>query len=627
MNINKDVFKMQRYLGFLLAFILCISSTPVIPICAETTGDFEIANGVLIKYHGQGGDIVIPEEVTSIGFGAFLDCWTIKSVTIPETVTSIQDYAFSRTSVRDITIPNSVQSLGEGAFRDSALASITLPDTITSIEDYTFYSCRYMQSFTMPRDLKSIGVEAFFGCEGLTTIDFPYGITTIGDSAFKDCHSLTSINMPTTLRSIGEDAFGFCYALKDVIIPEGVETIGDFAFCACKSLKSITIPSTIKSIGSYLTYLCNNKVSIKINSDNLIIDDDILFNKDKTKLFQFFEPKDGEYIVPKTVTEIADSAFGNAEDLSSIVLPEGLKIIEDNAFHNCKFLSKLNIPASVETIGAGVFPSSGILEDLSVSPENKNFIYENATLFNRDKTILIKCFDFPSKYTVPEGVTTLAKKSFEEKGSLKSVSLPKSLKVIDEYAFLSCSQLESVEIPENVETIGNWAFANCENLNTVIIPSSVVNFGEEIFHIYPPKDHITIYGDYGSAANKYADDNSIPFVQRIKVYLNDAQLEFDQPSIMKDNRTLVPLRVISENLKATVNWDDSTQTVTINKDGKVIKLIINNNVATIDGQPYELDCSPIIINDRTLVPVRFIAECFNAKVDWVEDSNSVMITY
>lgn len=118
---------------------------------------------------------IIPNDVTSIGYGAFKDCKNLTNITIPNSVTSIREKAFCDCeSLTDITIPNSVTSIGWGAFS----------------------GCSNLISITIPNGVTSIGYEAFCGCESLTYITIPNGVSLIGKNAFAGCSSLTRITVP-----------------------------------------------------------------------------------------------------------------------------------------------------------------------------------------------------------------------------------------------------------------------------------------------------------------------------------------------------------------------------------------------------------------------------------------------
>lgn len=115
------------------------------------------------------------------------------------------------------------------------------------------------------------------------------------------------------------------------------------------------------------------------------------------------------------------------------------------------------------------------------------------------------------------------------------------------------------------------------------------------------------------------------FAEPIKVLINDQPLVVPVDPVIQEERTLVPLRAIFEALGVDVAWDQKTKTVTGTRDDKIIKLQIDNKVASINGNPVELDVAARIINESTLVPVRFIAESLGAEVDWNNETQTVLI--
>ncbi|GAX92047.1 copper amine oxidase N-terminal domain-containing protein [Effusibacillus lacus] len=111
----------------------------------------------------------------------------------------------------------------------------------------------------------------------------------------------------------------------------------------------------------------------------------------------------------------------------------------------------------------------------------------------------------------------------------------------------------------------------------------------------------------------------------ITVWLDGEPLSFDQPPIKTKDRVLVPLRVIFEKLGSKVEWEGSTQTVTAVKGKTTVTLQVGSKVARKDGKSIPLDVEPITLNDRTLVPVRFVSEALGAKVEWDGAANRVDI--
>ena len=164
--------------------------------------------------------INIPNEiegvaVEKIGNMAFMDCLSLTSVTLPNSVTTIGMAAFFRCgSLTSVTIPDKVTTIGKGALRDcSSLTSVTIPDKVTTIEMQTFLGCTSLTSLTIPNSVTAIGEYAFERCSSLTSVTIGNSITTIGEGAFFNCSSLTSITISDSVTTIGGGAFSNCKKL------------------------------------------------------------------------------------------------------------------------------------------------------------------------------------------------------------------------------------------------------------------------------------------------------------------------------------------------------------------------------------------------------------------------------
>jgi len=237
----------------------------------------------------------------------------------------------------------------------------------------------------------------------------------------------------------------------------------------------------------------------------------------------------------KTVSAISKNFLSNT-DISpvKITLPNTIKEIGDAAFYTAREsqLKSINIPASVETMG--VAPFAGCKQLTIDMSQNKNFVIDNNVFYNKDKTELIEVLD---KYNgnktlkLPNTVKKIYMSAFYGIKAVENVTLPSGLKEIDDQAFYN-SNIKEITIPKNVTKIGygafystpiqtvviengcnatieELAFGSCYSLKKIVIPKEMTSFEEDVFRSIESK--ITIYGEGGSKAETYANENSIKF--------------------------------------------------------------------------------------------------------------------
>ena len=438
------------------------------------------------------GDIVIPQtvsrnnityKVTIIGNSAFYWCEKLTSVVLPNTIQTIESWAFCGSSLPTVTVPESVTKIGDYAFINSKLTTINVAENNTvyaSIDgvlynkDKTtllFYPCgRTKTDFTVPDSVTSIGEYAFASCSNLTSINIPNSVNSIGEYAFESCSNLVSINLPNSITTIGWGTFSYCTGLTSITLSESLTTIGCFAFESCNRLNSITIPQMVTTIDYCAFYECSSLKSI---------------------------------VLSESLTYIGVQAFYNCINLTSITLPESLTYIGHSAFFGCK-LSSVKIPRSLTSID-GISFWGDFFTTVEVDDNNPNFSAADGILYNKDKTTLVL---YPSgkkdsAFVVPRSVTTIGAYAFCDHSNLTSITLPKSLTEIGERAFNSCYNLKEITFPESlktigyaafemcgfstitipasVETIGSWAFTKCPNLKTIIFEGPVKSMGSVIF--------------------------------------------------------------------------------------------------------------------------------------------------
>ncbi len=383
--------------------------------------EFQIEDGVLVGYTGDGGDVVIPDGVIKIGNEAFSGCSSLTSVKIPEGVTSIGAYAFSDCS---------------------SLTSVKIPDSVTDIGVYAFSGCNSLTSVKIPESVSSMGVSAFERCSSLTSINIPDSLTFINNGVFDGCTSLTSITIPDNVTSIGAWAFSGCSNLTSITIPDSVTGIGPAAFSGCSKLSNVTISDSVTSIGGD-AFTDTPWIENKKSQSPLVVINHILIDG---------KTASGDVVIPDSVTSIGSDAFCGCSGLVSVTIPDSVTRIGQNAFYGCTSLTTITMPDSIANIWGGAFQNCINLTNIKI-PEGLTRIW-SYTFYSCSSLTNI---------TIPDSVTDIGDHAFSRCGSLTSVKIPDSVTNIGSNAFSLCDSLASITVPGSVTNIEGYAFASCAN--------------------------------------------------------------------------------------------------------------------------------------------------------------------
>ena len=476
----------------------------------------------------------------------------------------------------------------------------------------------------------------------LETLVFEEGVTEIPDKAFQDCPALKEVVFPSTLKEIGEEAFCRC-GIKSLKFSEGLEKIGDNTFRELRNLSGdIIFPNSCKYIGSGSFYQCGAV-------DKVYLPDTL----------EFF------------------NSFGST-DIKEINIPDSM-LSDPPVMHGDEitFNSDMTVAIYSAVMGSDWFQN----KYLTGKTDKTLGDYEDFIIIDN---VLLKYMSKDRNPKVPEGVTRIFKMAFRY-ADIDSVEFPSTLLEIDQLAFAR-SAIKTVTIPKNVKKIGLQAFDNCPMLEKVVIEgapeigmsaiagtsktivelkdSSIVlpddfyqyqgtEFPENIFYqwagITPPETEST------EKPTETPESTETPKQTQEPVSTNEPKntatpeptdmpvateapqpvltvttgsepvIDIDgeavtftdaKPFIDENDRTMIPIRAVAEVLDCEVEWNESAREVSLRKDGTDVLIKIDDRNMTVNGNTVEMDTNAVIIDDRTYIPLRFAGEALGFTVNW-----------
>ncbi len=465
------------------------------------------SSNVLTKYTGTGGDIIIPakttkiasnvfqnkESITSvtfagtkckeIGYSAFSGCSSLRSVTIPDTVTIIGSRAFYHTDLSEIALPSGLTDMGSGVFEGNPnLKKVTVNSKITSDPDADCFKDCKIESIIFGSGVNGIAVNLFnnatFADGFLLTV--PDGILTIGESAFYGSNiSGIRFTSNSKLKEIGDTAFLGCTGIKELTLPASVQKIGRGAF-AGNDLTEITLPAGLReiSLGAFksntgLSRVTLNSTELAVNdtTDNDVFDkckiSEIRFGDDVTvipaRLFRKAGFADDTIIsIPANIKEIEYNAFSDTT-IAGVSFAAGskLEVIGEGAFYNCAGIEAIELPASLKTI-------------------HKNAFYNNSL----------------AEITIPASVTKIESEAFLNNTGLKKVTVNSENIELDTYpaAVFGGCQVENIVFGPNVTKIPAYLFRNSKFADgfELVVPARITSIGAGAFNFDTVES--TLYG-------------------------------------------------------------------------------------------------------------------------------------
>ena len=459
----------------------------------------KIASGVF-SYNASIKTVTLPDSVTSIGFAVFIGCNNLETIEIPK-ATSIEEQAFSGcTSLKTIEMPE-VTSIGVGAFYGcTSLETIEMPK-VTSIGYCALRGCTSLTSITMDKSLKEQcdANSVFYGCSSNITITyFEYAITYIDDTN-------GTVTGTTTTSVSGETIIPTVSPASGYVVKEVTYT----------NIENTPVPITPDASGNYAFTMpsCNTTVSATFmpggncgkNGDNLkwtyddatktltITGSGDMANYAYGGAAPWFGIRDNitSIVISDGVTSIGNWSFYLCQNATSVTIANTVTSIGDEAFYYCKKLNNVNLPASVNTIGTSAFESCSDLSNITIKgtiTKLGNGAFAGAALTDIPSNLITSTIpgltfaecEFTT-ITIPNTVTSIGDGAFENCYQLTSITIPNSVTSIGGGAFDDCYSLTSITIPNSVTSIGDYAFRNCTNLTSVTIPNSITSIGDDPF--------------------------------------------------------------------------------------------------------------------------------------------------
>ena len=318
----------------------------------SNVSDFIIENGVLKKYVGPGGDVVIPEGVETIGATSLQGCETITSVILPKSLKKIEYNTFQDcTALEKVTIQSEIRKMGFDVFKNcSSLKSAVFSDGVKTICKSFFRGCTALESVIVPESLCEICADAFRDCKALKDFTLP-AQTRVADGAFVGCAGLAN---EEGWVIVSGNVYGYYGPEAEITIPEGITAISSHAFGNHTGLKSVSIPDWVSTIGGYAFRGCRNMHTVQLPSGLTRIHDGVFLECSALK----------NITLPDSVRRIGWEAFSHCIHLEQIVIPEGVTEIPDWMFQGCIKLQRVIIPDSVYKIGKQAFDGCSQLFEL-----------------------------------------------------------------------------------------------------------------------------------------------------------------------------------------------------------------------------------------------------------------------
>lgn len=488
--------RLRKMAAGVIAAAMAVASLPQ-AVSAEP--EFGVGDTFYVSYDGSTGEAkgeptsgynLISYECTILNDGTISvgmlssPAWYAyhgNKITIPDTIAGYTVTQLSNIDYRcgfaSVTIPDTVTTISQGAFSENVFLeeiNFGANSQLKLIDQWAFQDCRSLKMITIPASVETIAYGVFANTEQKLVANIAYGSGDFETFDFTNVYSLKTVKFAegSKLKAIGQGAFGRQKALTSIELPEGVKTISGAAFADCEALKNVTIPASVEIIGT-------------LEENSSVFDG-------CTSL------EEVSFAENSNLKTIGNMAFANAPALKSITLPANVEKIGIYAFNRAYNLN--------DDVSAPI-PTPSIMTNIYVDENNKTFKSVDGVVYSKDGTELVA---YPigrnEELVIPEGVTKI-KEGVCQGAYITSLTIPSTVTEISTDAFCHCYNLIEVNLPETLTTIGKWAFQRAA-FTSIEIPASVKAIDSTAFEDSKLK---TIYGVEGSYAETYAKENGYDF--------------------------------------------------------------------------------------------------------------------